>query len=180
MSFGWSAGDILAAVSTSSASERRVSYVSLHSHLFLELVVQVSNAIKDKGGAASKYQHVQLELRALQTTLQRLLELEPNHPSNACQLNAIRGVALACTIPLREFLDKIQRFESSLGPFARPGSFSISSAARKSQYGLFFAKEVSELRAVVAGKVISINILLGMQIMYATFWSLFEFVVTEF
>jgi hypothetical protein len=108
---------------------------------------------------------VQLELRALQTTLERLSQLEPNSLSSEGHINAIRGVALACTIPLQEFLGKIQKFELSMGPFSRSGKLSISAVARKSQYALFFADQVSNLRAIVAGKVISINMLLSMQIL---------------
>src|SRR6202012_3012705 len=127
---------------------------------WLALIVKVGKAIKDKGGAASDYQHVQLELRALQTTRERLSQLEPNSLTDEGQINAIRGVALACTIPLREFLDNLRKFEASMGPFSRPGRLSVTTATRKSQYALFFTDEVSKLRAKVAVKGISIIMLL--------------------
>jgi hypothetical protein len=74
------------------------------------LIAKVSNALEDNSGAAHEYQHVLIELEALARTLKHLEALEPSD-SNATHVNAIRGMALACRIPLREFLDRIEKFE---------------------------------------------------------------------
>ena len=98
------------------------------------------------------------------STLEHLQALEPDDAANANHINAIRGVALACQIPLHEFLNKIQRFEASLGPFSRAKKLSLSATGRKSQWSLFLSSEVTKLRAVVAAKVMSINLLMGIHI----------------
>jgi hypothetical protein len=89
--------------------------------------------------------------------LSRLAALEPNE-SNINHVNAIRGMALACRLPLQEFLSKIEQYEKTLGPWARN---SFSSASRKAKWAVFVSDEVKKIRAIVAAKTISINLLLA-------------------
>ena len=117
-------------------------------------------------GASAEYQHVQLELRMLKSTLEHLQALEPD-ASNIGHINSIKCVALACQIPLQQFLDKIQCFEASMGPFSR-AKLSLSAAGRKAQWALFLSNEVNKLRAMVAAKVLSLNLLLGIHLSYVS------------
>lgn len=126
------------------------------------MIVKVGKALKDKEGASFEYQHVQLELRALKTTLEHLQSLQPTG-SDASHIDAIRGVALACQIPLQDFLQKIAKFEASMGPFSRERRVQFSVFGRKTQWTLFVNSEVAKLRAIIGAKVISINLLLGIQ-----------------
>jgi hypothetical protein len=126
--------------------------------LALGQVGKVAKAINDTGGTSAEYQHIQLELRALERTLQCLQELEPD-ADNIPNFTSIRAVALACRIPLQQFLDKIQCFEATMGPFSRPGK-SLNSAARKTQWAVFLRSEVDKIRAVVTPKVLNLNLLL--------------------
>ena len=127
----------------------------------IALIAKVSRALQTTGGAASDYQQVRIELDSLQRILQHLERLEP-YGSNTNHVNAVRAIALACKVPLQNFLDNLEKFESSLGPFA---SNSLRSSGRKVQYSLFLTKEVDKLRAFVGAKVISINLLLSMRYM---------------
>ncbi|KAF2638733.1 alfa-L-rhamnosidase [Massarina eburnea CBS 473.64] len=125
-------------------------------------VVTIPSELKQSYSLAEhKEKERVLELRALQTTLEHLLSLEPTSASIS-HINAIRGVALACQIPLREFLDRIGKFEKSLGPFARSKWTDLSAGGRKAQWTMFIGDEVTKLRAIVAAKVLSINLLLGL------------------
>jgi hypothetical protein len=99
----------------------------------------------------------------LKSVLEHLQALEPDG-ANTNHIKAIGVVARAFQIPLQEFLNKIQRFEASLGPFSRSKELSLSAASRKSQWSLFLSGEVTKLRAVVVAKVLSINLLLGIYI----------------
>ncbi|KAH9213111.1 hypothetical protein DL95DRAFT_507384 [Leptodontidium sp. 2 PMI_412] len=140
--FGFSIGDFIAAAG---------------------LIKKVSDALKDAGGASSDYQHVIIELEGLDRALKVVAALQPDH-SNDSHVNAIRGMALSCQLPLHQFLFKIQKYEGSLG--AIPSSRSIPRNARKAKWAVYVADQVQSLRAVIAAKVVSINLLLNVQISY--------------
>ncbi|KAI9864391.1 MAG: hypothetical protein M1813_003311 [Trichoglossum hirsutum] len=134
--FGFSIGDFISAI---------------------DLIRKVVKALKDTGGASWEYQHVVVELKGLEKALRRLEALEPSK-SNIDQVNAIRGMALSCQLPLQAFLSKLETYESSIGPSA-PRSFGGS--ARKAEWAVFMTEEVKKLRALVVAKGVSINLLLA-------------------
>ena len=125
------------------------------------LVKRVSKALKDVGGASTEYQLVIIELNGLENILRHLETLEPTE-DNVTHINAIRGMALACQLPLRDFMVKLERYESTLGPFVDKRS--LRTVVKKSKWAIVFADEVERLRAVVAAKNISLNLLLAMNI----------------
>jgi hypothetical protein len=81
------------------------------------LIHKVSKALKDAGGASSEYQQVVIELHGLKTALRHLEKIVPTE-ATASHVNAIRGMALACQLPLQDFLANFEKYEASLGPFA--------------------------------------------------------------
>lgn len=123
------------------------------------LVKRISKALKETGGASSEYQLVVIELKSLENILRHLETLQPAE-DNVTQINAIRGMALACQLPLRDFMIKLERYESTLGPFADKRT--LRAMAKKSKWAVVFAEEVERLRAMVAAKNISLNLLLAM------------------
>ncbi|KAL8671359.1 MAG: hypothetical protein Q9168_004141 [Polycauliona sp. 1 TL-2023] len=132
----------------------------------INLIRKISKALKETGGASSEYQDAVLELRGLKHALQHLEAIEPTE-DNAGYVNAIRGMALACKIPLQEFMAKLDKYEASLGPWAHRSS--VGGFGRKTKWALSFGKEVDNLRAIVAAKQISINLLLGA---HTSFWQI--------
>jgi hypothetical protein len=66
-------------------------------------------------------------------------------------------MALVCQLPLRDFLTKLESYESTLGPFGNKTSF--RTAHNKAKWALSMVEEVNKLRAFVAAKVMSINLL---------------------
>ncbi|KAH7072598.1 hypothetical protein BKA63DRAFT_46417 [Paraphoma chrysanthemicola] len=135
--FGFSVGDFIAVIG---------------------LCTKVAKALKDAGGAAAEYQQVIIEIDGLQNALTRLASLEPTE-SNIDHVNAIRKMALACNLPLQDFLSKLEKYEAAMSPFATGKSY--SSTGKKAQYALFMSEEVKTIRAMISGKVISINLLLA-------------------
>ena len=129
--------------------------------ILVGLIKKISKALKDVGGASSEYQGAVLELRQLEHVLRELETLEPTE-DNASHVNAIRGMALACQLPLRDFMIKLEKYEASLGPFAKRQL--PSGAVRKTQWATTFVEEVDKLRAVVAAKSMSINLLLAVHV----------------
>ncbi|KAL8639087.1 MAG: hypothetical protein Q9226_008918, partial [Calogaya cf. arnoldii] len=122
------------------------------------LIKKVSKALRDSGGASSDYQGAVVELENLQRTLQHLGSIEPT-ADNINHVNAIRGMALACQLPLQEFLTKLSTYEAALGPWASRGF--LHKAARKAQWATTFSDDVKSLRALMAAKQISISLLLA-------------------
>lgn len=125
---------------------------------------KISKALKDTGGASSEYQDAILELNSLGNVLQHLAALEPTE-TTITHVNAIRRMALACQIPLKEFLDRIEKFEKPLGPFTNARFKAVPAKAR---WAVLTSDELRKLRAVVAGKLASINALLSLSHMYVT------------
>ncbi|KAL9618414.1 MAG: hypothetical protein Q9160_006855 [Pyrenula sp. 1 TL-2023] len=119
-----------------------------------ELIRKISRALKATGGAATEYQHVTIELQALQRVLQQLESLQPTE-KNANYVNAIRGLALACHLPLQDFLKKLSKYENSMGPF-RPRS-KFYGFKDKAQWAISVNKEVEKLRAFVIAKTLTPN-----------------------
>ena len=153
--FGFSAGDFVNAISKCGNTYHGFGLPSV------VLIRKISKALKQTGGASAEYQDAVLELKSLKHTLRRLEALEPTE-DNSKHVNAIRGMALACQLPLRDFLIKLESFESALGPWANQTSF--CSRGRKAKWAIEFKAEVEKLRALVVAKQISINLLLTTQV----------------
>ena len=115
------------------------------------------------GGASTEYQHAIIELQGLESALQQLEALEPTE-DNVNHVNAIRGMALACHLPLRDFMTKLEEYEHALGPHAHRTP--LHGVGRKAKWAVSFAAEVERLRALVAAKHISISLLLATQTSY--------------
>jgi hypothetical protein len=121
------------------------------------LCAKVAKALKSSGGASSEYQNVIIELHGLQNVLARLAALEPTE-GNINHVNAIRGMALACQLPLREFLSKLEKYETTMGPLA---TGTMRSVGKKAKWAILMEKEVKKIRALVSAKVLSISLLLA-------------------
>ena len=125
----------------------------------------ISKALKRTGGASTEYQHGIIELKGLENVLRHLESLEPNQ-DNERHVNAVRGMALACQLPLRDFLAKVEKYEASLGPFSSPQWF--RGLPQKSKWAVALAEEVEKMRALVAAKTVSISPLLAMDHSYGS------------
>ncbi|OAL48500.1 hypothetical protein IQ07DRAFT_102796 [Pyrenochaeta sp. DS3sAY3a] len=125
------------------------------------LIKKVADALKSAGGAANEYQHVVIELEGLDRALKAVAALKVNE-SNAAHANAIRGMALSCQIPLRQFLEGLQSYEPTLG--SRASRVGARGAYKKTTWALIQPENVQKLRAVIGAKVTSINLLLNLQI----------------
>jgi hypothetical protein len=124
-----------------------------------DLINRVIKSLREIDGSASEYQHFVIELEALGRALNHVSALEPS-TSNVSHVNAIRGLALSCRLPLQEYLAKIQKYEPSMGAFAP--KHSLRGARHKVKWGIFITEEVKNLRVLIVAKVVSINLLLAM------------------
>ena len=140
--FGFSAGDFAVAIG---------------------LIVRISKALGDSGGAAAEYRDILQDLQTLQQLLGILETLRPADGS-VSHINAIRGMALACRIPLLEFAEKIDSYEMALGVGSSKSMF--KRGVRKVQWAVLFEEDVAKFRGIIAAKLYNITLLLGVFSMY--------------
>lgn len=120
--------------------------------------MKICKSLKTSGGAASEYQQVVIELEGLQRCLNHLQALEPDE-YNIARVNALRGMALSVKIPLEEFLNKLQKYEASMGMLASRAR--IHGASKKAKWAVAVSEEVNRFRATIVAKTVSINLLIG-------------------
>jgi hypothetical protein len=141
MSFGWSAGDIVAT---------------------LNLLHKVVVALKDTGGASSDYQEVSSFLNVLTVTLQHLkaLQAAPLDPDLAKNLEKLCEQVQG---PLEPFCERIRTsFERDLG--ADSVKPNIWAAGRKLQWALSTSMKVKELREKIGAPIAAIGVVLSQQV----------------
>jgi hypothetical protein len=88
---------------------------------------------------SSQYQDLLPELNTLYRTLQVMERLELTE-ENASHVNAIRGIALACQLPLRDFLSKLGEYEASPSPFST--QYPFQAAERKTQWAVAMDEDI--------------------------------------
>src|SRR4051812_21562755 len=92
MSFGFSVGDVIAVG---------------------KLIADIVSSLKDVGGSRADFLDLIRELECLQKALTHLDHLQQTGDNS--QVDSIKFAALSCKRPLEEFLQKIRKYELSLG-----------------------------------------------------------------
>ena len=118
-SFGFSVGDFIGAISERTSAVMRDRWTHLVQHRSDQ---EDQQSAQSNRRGIHKFQQAIIELNCLKYVLRQLEALEPTD-DNLNHVNAIRDMALACQLPLRDFLTKLEIFEAPLGPFARGSSF---------------------------------------------------------
>lgn len=77
----------------------------------ISLLHDTRKALRDTGGARDEYQHVSVDLQHLEVLLEHVNGGTWNHGGDAGHLNAVKGMALTCKIPLQGFLAKIEKYK---------------------------------------------------------------------
>lgn len=142
MSFGWSAGDIVAA---------------------LQLLHKVSTALRSTGGASSSYQETTSFLSILTSTLQHLQTLQtlPLDPELAKNLKLLCEEVQG---PIETFCEYIREsFERDLGEGTT--RLRVLTTKRKIQWALSTEKKAKALRERIGGAIVAISVILGQQVL---------------
>ena len=125
------------------------------------MLISIANILEQNGEAPTRYQNVIIELGTLERTLSRLYELKPGR-HELKHLDAIRAVATACKRPLEDFVERVSKFDKSLGTWdAKEKRF--RGIGRRVQFNVAFEKEVKDLRVTLTSHVSTINMLLMTQ-----------------
>ncbi len=102
-----------------------------------------------------------MELELLGSALSHIQTIKPVQ-GDLVHLEAIRAAVSACQIPLNKFLEKISKYDSSLGCWDAKNK-RFGSIKRRIEYIVLLEGEVKELRASLAGHTDSIKLLLQTQ-----------------
>lgn len=144
MSFGFSAGDFIAAAT---------------------LVKDIVVCLKDTGGSASEYQELMLELDTLRLALDKIEHLNVSEERQLAT-NAIKVAALNCQYVLRDSLTKLRKYKGL--EHGTDGGGWIRSSAKKAQWEVAMKKDIQDLRAYLAAHTNSLNIRLVTEGLYET------------
>lgn len=126
-----------------------------------KLIYKITLELKKNPESAADYQLLLIELEALDRTLKSLERIEPAQHEQR-QLDRIRALAWTCQLPLQEFLEKIEKFEDSLGSWNKSRSF--STFTQRLRWSTKYKDEAKALRARLAPNLATIRILLTTQI----------------
>lgn len=137
MSFGFSASDFVT---------------------FGKLILDVTTALQDVGGAKSEYQDLVRELESLNTILRHLDKLDCDTQTASQTVLSIKYTALSCRHPLEVFLAKTQKYQRSLGVWSR--SSTIRTAADKLRWSFGYGDEARRLQVFLNVYINTLNILL--------------------
>ncbi|OQV00512.1 Ankyrin repeat-containing protein [Cladophialophora immunda] len=131
----------------------------------IQLTSKIISSLKDVGGSSSEYQHAVIELESLKRLLEKVTQLTITE-DNAVQVNALRGLALACEPCLQEFHSKLKSYEASIGPHA-PRS-SLKGTFHKVKWAFLGSDEFGNFRKFIAMKVLCLTLLLSMHVFEST------------
>ena len=137
MSFGFSVGDFLAAIT---------------------LINDIVICLKASGGSASEYQELMLELDGLRLALTRIEHLKGSAKQTPA-INSIKVAALNCKFVLDSFLTKLKTYDKSL-EYGKTRGWAIDSA-KKIKWELAMKTDVQELRTYLMMHASSLNIRLS-------------------
>ena len=126
-----------------------------------KLIYKIGLELKKNPKSALDYQHLLIELEALDRALKLLQCIKPAQ-HELRRLDGIRTLASTCRRPLEEFLAKIQKFEEHLGS-SNASNRRFSGITRGLQWSVKYKEEVKSLRAKLAPNVATITVLLVTQ-----------------
>jgi hypothetical protein len=138
--FGFSAGDIALAI---------------------QLLLKISNALKETGGASSEYQELLHFLRTSHLILQHLENIDISKLDTSSQ-NAIRAQAVTVMKPIQQFLKEVDIYATSLGHL---GQGSRKSILQKAKWTLLVTKKIEKLRVKFTADLQILQLLLQAEIM---------------
>ena len=133
-----------------------------------KLARSVVTELKKNNEALPEYRALLLELDLLAQILDQI-DGQTNDlkgaEHNVDQLELIQACCAACQDPLQHFLDRISKFEPSLGVWSKDGK-TLKGVGRRIQWKVAYKEDVRELRTVLMGHTVRILLCQNIQIGY--------------
>ncbi|KAF4634522.1 hypothetical protein G7Y89_g3576 [Cudoniella acicularis] len=133
----------------------------------ISLLNDVRKALRDAGGAKDEFKHVSVDLQHLEILLEQLNRGKWDQGGDAGHLNAVKGMALTCRVPLQEFLAKIEKYKVLQNEDLSGFKDVLSRGRRKVQWAVNMRDEVEKFRALIVAKVVAINLLIQLHVVSA-------------
>ncbi|PSK33612.1 hypothetical protein B9Z65_7499 [Elsinoe australis] len=124
------------------------------------LTVQITNSLRDAGGAKFEYEGLVRELNCLENVLIHLDRLSCPNGRTSRTVDSLKFTALSCQQPLRQFLDRISKYDDALGVLSRQST--VHTSARKLKWSLGLKEEVGKLQVYLSVQLGTINTLLAL------------------
>ena len=134
MAFGWSTGDIVAAI---------------------QFVNKLISCVGSAGGSREHFQELESELGELERTL-KAIDVLANEPGQIPELIALKFVACSCEDTLKRFYEKIKPFDESLGVQSKKSK--LKAAPRMVRWELLIKKDIPEFRTYLLAHVGCLNL----------------------
>jgi hypothetical protein len=145
--FGFSAGDFVSAVN---------------------LIVDITKALKNPGGAAGDYLQVLADLNPLTDVLSHLQQQQAGATRQSSRnpfAEHARKQADLTLSTLANFFDLISKFDASLGP--QRSSAWYRGVGRRTQWALVYSKHVDDLRSRIGTQIQTLNLVTQLQEEYS-------------
>ncbi|KAH7312841.1 hypothetical protein BKA65DRAFT_516763 [Rhexocercosporidium sp. MPI-PUGE-AT-0058] len=139
MSFGWSAGDIVAAAN---------------------LVNRIIKSLGNVGGAQEHFQELETELLSLSKALHEIRVLT-SEPGQIPEIVALKFAACLCEDTLKRFHEKIKPFDATLSIEAESGMRKGKTVPKMVRWELLVKKDIPELRSYLVAHVGSLTLRLN-------------------
>ncbi|KAH7095377.1 hypothetical protein FB567DRAFT_556603 [Paraphoma chrysanthemicola] len=136
MSYGFSVGDFIAVG---------------------KLIADITSSLQTTGGAKSEYQELVREFESLSAALRHLDRLD-HGATHSSVVDSIKYAALSCRYPLEDFMQKIEKYDKSLG--IRNQSSRMKAVSEKLRWTFGHGGEIRKLQMYLNVHIGTINILL--------------------
>lgn len=134
------------------------SYQATH-HALRIVPLERHPGLRASEGAAFEYQETISQLEKTLAIIHHVeslcLTVKTQNTGILTFVNTISGQGAACRDLLSKFAEKVERYDSNLGPQAREGF--CRGIWTKSEWALHFSKELESIKKVISAKVDSIN-----------------------
>lgn len=114
-------------------------------------------ALRESGGSSARYQALISQLSALETALIHVKELDLDGAQHS-QVVALRQAAAQCTSTIEGFLEKIRKYQPSLG--GGGSEQTVKDVWRKFQWAIWEEESIVRFRADLMAHTESIELLL--------------------
>jgi hypothetical protein len=99
-----------------------------------------------------EFKHVSVDLQHLEILLEQLNRGKWDQGCDARHLNAVKGMALTCRVPLQEFLAKIEKYRVLQREDSSGFKDILASGRKKVECAVVLKVEVENFRALIGAK----------------------------